>query len=200
MTVLGVTPYDGRWMTPDIDTTYGNLPNSTRLNVWGAAGTLEYDIGGATLTSITAYRSTAGLFNRDADGAPATFGHTQNGVYDQRQFSQELQITGNAFDRRLNYAAGVYYFNESGNDVQVVTLPAAFGVILNTTFVKNKSYAAYAQASFKLTDTIGVTGGVRYTNDDKGYRVPLGGSAIINGFAGVFGPPGTITPFFAPGS
>lgn len=82
----------------------------------------------------------------------------------------------------------------------MVTLPAAFGVVLNTTFVKNKSYAAYAQASFKLTDTIGVTGGVRYTNDDKGCRVPLGGSAIINGFAGVFGPPGTITPFFAPGS
>lgn len=198
--VLGVTPYDGRWITPSLDTTFATGPNGTHLNVWGVAGTLEYDIGGTMLKSITSYRRTSGSFNRDADGSPAAVLHTQNFDYRQKQFSQELQITGHAFDRRLNYAAGVYYFGETGNDFLTVTLPVAFGVVRNFTFVDNKSYAAYAQATFKLTPTLGITGGVRYTKDEKGYRVPVGGGAIVNGFAAIFGPAGTVTPFFAPGS
>jgi iron complex outermembrane recepter protein len=198
--VLGVTPYDGRWVTPSLDTTFATGPNGTRLNVWGVAGTLEYDIGGATLKSISSYRHTSGSFNRDADGSPAAVTHTQNFDYRQKQFSEELQITGQAFDRRLSYAAGVYYFDESGNDLLTVTLPVAFGLVRNFTYVDNKSYAAYAQATFKITPTLGITGGVRYTKDEKGYRVPVGGGAIVNGFAAVFGPAGTVTPFFAPGS
>jgi len=198
--VLGVTPYDGRWITPNLDTTFATGPNGTHLNIWGVAGTLEYDLGGQTLKSITAYRRTSGSFNRDADGSPAAVTHGQNFDYDQKQFSQELQITGRALDRRLNYAFGVYYFDESGNDLLTVTVPAAFGLVRNFTYVDNKSYAAYAQATIKVTPTLGVTGGVRYTKDEKGYRVPVGGGAIVNGFAAVFGPAGTVTPFFAPGS
>ena len=198
--VLGVTPYDGRWITPSLDTTFATGPNGTKLNIWGVAGTLEYDVGGATLKSITAYRHTSGSFNRDADGSPMIVTHGQNFDYLQKQLSQEFQITGRTFDRRLNYAAGIYYFAESGNDLLTVTLPAAFGVVRNFTYVDNKSYAAYAQATFKLTPTLGITGGVRYTKDEKGYRVPVGGGAIVNGFAAVFGPAGTVTPFFAPGS
>ncbi|MBL0925589.1 MAG: TonB-dependent receptor [Sphingomonadaceae bacterium] len=198
--VLSVTPFDARWITPDLNTTYANGPNGTRLNVWGAAGTLEYDFGGATIKSISAYRKTSGSFNRDADGSPTAVTHTENFDYRQEQFSQELQLTGQAFDRRLAYAAGLYYFDEKGNDLLNVTLPVAFGQVRNFTFVKNKSYAAYAQATFKITPTLGITGGVRYTKDKKGYFVPLGGGAITNGFAAIFGPAGTVTPFFAPGN
>lgn len=198
--VLGVTPFDGRWITSDLGSTFANGPNGTKLNIWGVAGTLEFDVGDATIKSITSYRRTSGSFNRDADGSPAAVTHTQNFDYKQKQFSQELQITGQAFDNRLNYAAGVYYFDESGNDLLNVTLPVAFGLVRNFTFVENKSYAAYAQATFKITPTLGVTGGVRYTKDEKGYRVPVGGGAIVNGFAAIFGPAGSVTPFFAPGS
>lgn len=197
--VLGVRPYDGRWITSSLDLTNGTLRDDTRLNVWGAAGTLEYKIGDASLKSITAYRKTSGSFNRDADGSPMPVAQTQNPDYRQSQFSEELQLTGTGFDRRLNYTGGVYYFSETGQDLQIVTLPAAFGTVLNTTFIGNKSYAAYAQATFKITSTISATGGVRYTKDKKGYFVPVNGGAIINGFAAVYGPPGTYTPFFAPG-
>jgi iron complex outermembrane recepter protein len=198
--VLGVPPYDGRWITSDLGSTFATGPNGTRLNVYGVAGTLVYNIGNATLKSITSYRRTSGSFNRDADGSPAAVTHTRNFDYKQNQFSQELQITGQAFADRLNYAAGVYYFDEKGNDLLEVTLPVAFGFVRNYTFVANKSYAAYAQATFKITPTLGVTGGIRYTKDEKGYRVPVGGGAIVNGFAAIFGPAGTVTPFFAPGS
>lgn len=197
--VLGVSPYDSRWITPGLGTTFATGPNGTRLDVWGVAGTLEYDIGDATIKSITSYRRTSGAFNRDADGSPTAVTHTRNFDYKQTQFSEELQITGQALDRRLNYAAGFYYFDESGNDLLEVTLPVAFGLVRNYTFVENKSYAAYAQATFKITPTLRVTGGVRYTKDKKGYSVPVGGGAIVNGFAALYGPAGTVTPFFAPG-
>jgi hypothetical protein len=50
----------------------------------------------------------------DADGSPLSFlelSFTQN----QWQFSQELQLLGKAFDKKLNYVLGAYYFKEKGD-------------------------------------------------------------------------------------
>ena len=199
--VLGTAPYDGRWITPDLNRTYATGPNGTRLNIWGGALTLEQALPlDATIKSITAYRSTNGSFNRDPDGSPLKVIENQNFNYDQKQFSQELQLTGDAIDNRLKYVGGVYYFRETGNDFLDVTLPIAFGSLTNYTLVKNKSYAAYGQLNFAITDTLGVTGGVRYTEDKKQYRVPVGTGGITNGLLGLFGPPGTMTPFIPSGT
>ena len=199
--VLGTQPYDGRWITPGLNSTYATGPNGTRLNIWGTALTLEQSLPfDATIKAISAYRATDGSFNRDPDGSPLKVTENQNFDYKQKQFSQELQLTGNAFDKRLKYVAGVYYFRETGNDLLNVTLPIAFGNLTNYTFVKNKSYAAYGQVNFAITDTLGLTGGVRYTDDKKQYRVPAGSGGVINGLLGLFGPPGTATPFIPSGT
>jgi len=99
----------------------------------------------------------------------------------------------------LKWAAGLYYFYEDGNDILTVTLPQAFGTVNNFTFVENISYAAYAQGTYDLTENLAATFGIRYSEDEKEYFVPVNGGAIINGIAGVFGPTGSITPFFPPG-
>ena len=198
---LGTPPYDGRWITPDLNRTYATGPNGTKLNIWGTALTLEQTLPfDATIKSITAYRSTSGSFNRDADGSPLKVTENHNFDYQQKQFSQELQLTGDAIDKRLKYVGGLYYFRETGNDFLDVTLPIAFGNLTNYTLVKNKSYAAYGQLNFAITDTLGLTGGVRYTEDKKQYRVPVGTGAITNGLLGLFGPPGTVTPFVPAGT
>ena len=199
--VLGTQPYDGRWITPGLNSTYATGPNGTRLNIWGTALTLEQSLPfDATIKSISAYRATDGSFNRDPDGSPLKVTENQNFDYKQKQFSQELQLTGSAVDKRLKYVAGVYYFRETGNDLLNVTLPIAFGNLTNYTFVKNKSYAAYGQVNFAITDTLGITGGVRYTDDKKQYRVPAGSGGVINGLLGLFGPTGTATPFIPSGT
>ena len=199
--VLGTEPYDGRWITPDLKSTFATGPNGTRLNIWGTALTLEQQLPfDATIKSITAYRSTKGSFNRDPDGSPLQVTENENFDYRQKQFSQELQLTGNAISDRLKYVAGLYYFRETGRDFLDVTLPIAFGNLTNYTLVKNKSYAAYGQLNFAITDTLGVTGGVRYTKDKKQYTVPPGTGGVVNGLLGLFGTPGTLTPFIPSGT
>ena len=199
--LLGTQPYDGRWITPDLNSTYATGPNGTELNIWGTALTLEKKLPfDAAIKSITAYRSTDGAFHRDPDGSPLKVTENDNFNYKQKQFSQELQLTGEAIGRRLKYVGGLYYFRETGNDFLNVTLPLAFGSLTNYTFVKNKSYAAYGQLNFEVTNTLRVTGGVRYTKDKKEYRVPAGTGGVDNGLLGLFGPTGTFTPFIPAGT
>ncbi|MEM7569174.1 MAG: TonB-dependent receptor [Pseudomonadota bacterium] len=197
---LGDLPFDERWITPDLDTTFATGPNGTELDIWGVSLTLDWDLGWGEVKSITAYRKTDGRFARDADGSPVDFATTNNFDYGQDQFSQELQLTGRAFDDRLQYAAGVYYFDESGNDELIVTLPDAFGFVSNFTFVNNQSIAAYAQATYEIIDNLSLTAGARYTEDDKEYTAPAGGNGVTNGLAAIFGPTGTQTAFFPPGT
>jgi len=191
--------FGAEFITPDLDTTFATGPNGTNLDIYGAALTLDWDLGFGELKSISAYRRTEGSFARDADGSPLAVTETSNFGYEQEQFSQELQLTGSAIQDRLKYALGVYYFDESGQDFLTVTLPVLFGSVNNFTEVDNISYAAYAQGTFSITDALSVTGGVRYTRDEKAYTVPVDGGAILNGPAEVFGPVGTFTPFFPAG-
>lgn len=198
--VLGDTPIDERFITSDLDSTFATGPNGTELDIWGVSLVLDWDLGWGQVKSTTAYRKTSGSFARDADGSPVDFAHTENFDYGQDQFSQELQLTGTVIDDKLKYAAGVFFFDESGNDELFVTLPDAFGIVSNFTFVNNQSIAAYAQGTYAITDELSLTAGARYTEDDKEYTAPADGNGITNGFAGIFGAPGTFTNFFPPGT
>ncbi len=184
---FGNAPYDGRWITSDIDTTFANGPNGTSLNIWGTSLTLDWDVGDVKFKSISAYRRTDGSFNRDADGSPLALTHTENYDYGQSQFSQELQANFDLLDGRLKTVAGLYYFHEKGRDFLDVTLPASFAFLETGFRIKNDSYAGYVQSSFEIVPDLRLTGGIRYTRDDKSYN------AVINTFtlgpvgAAVFG-------------
>jgi iron complex outermembrane receptor protein len=151
------------------DTTFATGPNGTRLNSWGVALTTEYDVTDTlSIKSITAYRETDGSFARDADGSPLTIAHTSNYGYEHKQFSQELQFVGTLADDRIKYAAGLYYFRETGSDPLIVNLPPAFGTIFqDIADIENDSYAAFAQVTGELTDALSITLGARYTEDNK---------------------------------
>jgi outer membrane receptor protein involved in Fe transport len=81
---------------------------------YGLSGEVDYNLGGASLTSITAYRhyyadqggdidySTVDILYRDPGGASRRF----------NTFSQELRLQGNAFDNHLDWLVGAYYANE----------------------------------------------------------------------------------------
>ena len=80
----------------------------------GVSGQVDYDLGPATLTSITAYRhyksgqpgdidySTVDILFRDSPGATRRF----------NTFTQELRLNGNAFADKLDWLVGAYYANE----------------------------------------------------------------------------------------
>lgn len=104
----------------------------------------------------------------------------------QKQWSQEFNLTGTVGDR-LEYVAGVFYFEESSQEINPqfpavvipseAPIPLGPGLSVNSFFVpvqalmsfrhKSKSQAAFAQATYDLTDKLSFTGGIRYTKDTK---------------------------------
>lgn len=198
---FGFVPYDDRWVTPELDTTYETGPNRSDLDVWGADMTLEWDVSETiTLKSITAYRETTGVFNSPEDGSPLVIAHALTQDYEQTQFTQELQATGTSFEGALNWVLGGYYLNEDGFEDQIVSLVPSFGSLISDQEHSTRSFAAYAQGTYAVTDTVNVTGGVRYTRDKK-TNLPVDASITL-GIAGAFAfglAPGDVLDFVPPG-
>ncbi len=96
-------------------------PNVDDHDIWGLGGTLKWDTGPFSVKSITAYRSLEAEFARDGDNSPVQYIQTNNTV-DQNQFSQELQVSGDAMNGGLNWLVGGYYFDEHAVDKNNVRL------------------------------------------------------------------------------
>lgn len=163
-------PYDNRFVTSSIDTSYANGNNFNKLQQGGGSLTLEYDLGSqAMIKSITAYRELHWKVGMDLDGSPLDFLHTSFSM-NQKQFSQELQLTGSAIDKRLKYVLGAYYFKESGDLHDYVTFAEGLLQVDGPNNLATKNYAFYGQVDFALTERLGITVGGRYTHEDKTFE------------------------------
>ncbi len=164
-----------------------NSPFRANMKSYGASGEIDYDLGRASLTSITAYRWWDWYPENDADGLPLPIllkGQQENF---QRQFSQELRLASNGH-HFIDYVAGLYYFwqtvpgygaTQYGSDFAKWSFPAATpglaglsaalnGAEADSYSVANtKSYAAYAQTDTHFTDKLTLTTGLRFTHEDK---------------------------------
>ncbi len=88
------------------------VPYTSKSDDWGASGEINYDFGGATLTSITAYRDYKNKQGQDGDFNALDILNRQNLDRRFRLFSQELRLQGEAFDGRLDWLIGGYYSTE----------------------------------------------------------------------------------------
>jgi iron complex outermembrane recepter protein len=188
-------PYDNRFVTNNIDTSYANGNNYSKLKAYGGALTLEYDLSDAVaLKSITAYRELHWNVGMDVDGSPLNFLHTSF-TMNQWQFSQEFQLLGSAMDKKLNYVLGAYYFKEAGDLHDYVTFAEGLLQVDGPNDLATKNYAFFGQVDWKLTEQLGITVGGRYTHEDKsfeGFQSDANGLTykILNFLAGIgAGPP-----------
>jgi len=192
---------DGQYFTPTNPDTgapllpYGDTaspyPSAAHLVETSQSLTLGYRIGQLTLRSITALAQTSDYWTLDFSGgfnpfpgAPTEAGFDRDNVAHQHQITQEFQAVGDAFEGRLHYIGGLFFFDESAHEAITDTFGAdtvaPYPVsLLPTSFTTtSRSYAAYGQADFKVTDKLTLTGGLRYTDDQKHFN-----GAIQNGFA-----------------
>jgi len=158
--------------------TFATGPNGTSIDVYGGSLTVSYDINdNLEFKSVTSYRETEALFNRDADGSPLTITHGSND-FDHEQFSQEFQLVGSALNGNLDWIAGVYYFREEATDFFRAPITFPFGTGILNSEVENESIAAFGQVTYRFNDQLAVTAGIRYTEDDKellpDFRTELG--------------------------
>lgn len=162
--------YDERWVSSDPYFFEGTGPNQDNGRLWGTSLTVTWGLDWATLKSISAYRRSSVDNAVDPDGSPLTVLDEFERIR-QHQFSQEFQLTGEAFDNHLKWVTGLYYFNEYAEDDNRFNVALEFfGGAANfeqDLEIKNTSYAAYGQATYDLTDQLNLTVGARVTTEKK---------------------------------
>lgn len=133
--------------------------NRQNNEYWSVHAQLDYDLGFAKLTLLPAYRSSDVDYSTVATDAPVIHIETS------RMTSVEGRLSNDG--TRAKWVAGLYYYNED----QTAPSLANFGVannIFSEYYLTTKAYAAFGQATIKLTDTLRLIGGLRYTVDKRG--------------------------------
>jgi len=147
---------------------------------WGASANVSYDFGDMQLTAITAYEGTEGSGRGDIDGGVAGVGpgfipfdaDTQDSIDDLDQVTQEVRLASDT-GGPLSWQVGAYYFD---SEFTVTTVgPSGFPPPATLTH-GNQAWAVFGQASYDVTEQFSVTGGLRYTKDEKDLTV-LGATA-----------------------
>jgi iron complex outermembrane receptor protein len=186
--------YDG-----DIDGN-GADNNPQKYENYGASLKLEFGLEDMNFTSITAIENAEGSSLGDIDGGVTlneaadingdgtseltfpgniAFGAvTQDNLDDLEQFTQEFRLASDTTDA-LNWQVGAFYYESSFN---VTSIDGFFGA--TTVFHDNTTWAVFGQTSYDVNEKLNITGGVRYTKDDKSLVV---GEQNVNGFALVIG-------------
>lgn len=152
-------------------------PNITSINEvpyayaktqnFGFTGILDTSFGQVQL--ITGYRKIDSYAGLDLDGSifPIHFTENQESI---KQYSGELQVTGKAFNNKLDFAAGLFAFHEKGFDQSIsIVLPLLNPLTSHFyAIIDNDSLGAYAQGTWHFSDQLSFTGGLRYSYDAKG--------------------------------
>jgi iron complex outermembrane receptor protein len=128
---------------------------------------VKYDTGAGELKWITGYRGVKADNLIDLDGFSIPL-HLTASTVDLKQYSSELQFTGEAMNDRLKFALGATWFRETGSDRSHTS---TFGSPAWTQFlgtVDNTSWGIYGQGSYAVTDALNITAGLRWSHDRKG--------------------------------
>jgi iron complex outermembrane receptor protein len=133
----------------------------------------NYTLEDVTLTSISAYTWYDNQYMGNSEfSAQGQVGVYENGRYGM--FSQELRgVT--TFEGPLNFLFGVYYQNTDfsfRNSARIFAAPRdpvtgrywSYDKISTT---EGKTWSAFAEATWNITDTLELAGGARYTRETK---------------------------------
>jgi iron complex outermembrane recepter protein len=173
----------------------GTYPASSELENRGWSLVARWDVNETlAFKSITADRSLDWSGTRDADNTPLLILHT-NYTSESEQFSQELQALIDS--ERLDGVLGLYYFDEDSFDRVIVPLGNP-GTSYDTQRVSlgAEARAAFTEWTFKLTDALSATAGVRYTEETKSLQGILFNVAPAS--AAEPPPPTALCPFAGP--
>jgi iron complex outermembrane recepter protein len=169
--------------------------NSQEITAWGGVLRLEYDLGAATLTSVTGYE-TLDMYSRgDIDGGfGASFlgegnygpgnipfaSESADGLPDLDQLTQELRLSSNIGDQ-IDWILGAFYFDESlqvdsfGYDSLTPGNPED-GYAFQTQDAR--AYALFGSMTFHASDVWDFQLGLRFSDEKKDFmaqrvRVPF---------------------------
>ncbi|MEJ2443355.1 MAG: TonB-dependent receptor [Exilibacterium sp.] len=160
-------PLDDRYITGDPDRTYAVGSNFSQVDAWGTSLLMDWSLTDTvTLKTITAYRELESSTGVDNSGMPMVMVDTSFHTV-QEQLSQEFQLMGNAFDDRLKWAAGLYYFEEEGSLVDTVVFAEGLVQVFGLNNLENEAWAVFTNLDYAITNDWGLTLGLRHTEEEK---------------------------------
>ena len=142
-------------------------------NTSGISADLTWDLGPATLYYLGSHRSfdhdqLANFYYRVQPALALNVRESFLGDYTQN--SHELRVATNS-EGPFNAQAGLYYFREQSSqlytfhDLDVIGLPPYYIFDHGPTVATSK--AIFGQATYRVTDKLRATAGIRSTHDDK---------------------------------
>lgn len=163
-----ITPYLQSGVPSSTSSTFAPVQNlKVTGHTWGA----ETAINANTKLKYTgSHRSMAYTDSGDLDGSPVNV-FTGNRSTEYTTDSHELQVTGTAPD--TNYVAGLYYFKDSGSTISnqiggfFSFSPLAIKHRQTNFGLGTTAKAAYGQVDYALSKATTLTGGLRYTTEEK---------------------------------
>ena len=171
--------------TRSVYDTRAGIGDRNRVVAQGLSLTGEFGLSDAlTFKTISAYRdgSTNTVIDFDNTALPTLDVPAE---YDDWQFTQEVQLLVEA--DRVQGVLGLYYLDAKASGAFDTVVGLLNTTTLTSGEVRTKSYAAFGDVSFDVTDKLKLSGGLRYTKDDKrgtvfrrnytGIRSPLFGNA-----------------------
>jgi iron complex outermembrane recepter protein len=131
----------------------------------GASAKLALQLNGTTtLNSLTAYRKSNFHFFIDADATELTL-QTSDVPDIQRQLSQELTLVQRT--PKLTWIGGAFFFDEHDEgEVEITVYPMAIQ-IRPFPRIRARAWALFGQATYSVSSRLSLTGGVRYTDEQK---------------------------------
>jgi iron complex outermembrane recepter protein len=156
--------------------------------------TFDYDLGAATLTSVTSYWHGTIKSRGDVDGGFGaaflpSFGpgiipftaETEDAIPGLSQFTQEFRLASKG-DGPLSYQAGLFYFHEklrieSFNYATVGDFFPPLGInnppgavnIIARQRQTSKAWGVFGSGTYAFTDTLKFSAGLRYNNDKRDF-------------------------------
>jgi iron complex outermembrane receptor protein len=149
---------------------------------------VDYDLGRAQLTSLTAWNDYDYKSSADADRSQFNLLYFVDDSYSGDAVSQEFRLTSD-LDGPLQYLAGIYYLHEEnkrdnpqpfailGEDIlsvgtvtfgpQLALVAAPGDYITVEGRYKTDVYAGFGQTTYSFTDEWLLTLGLRYTSEEK---------------------------------
>ena len=174
-----LNPYD---RLTDID-----APIAVRTDEGGLSAVADWNLGKVTVTSVSSWRWWNWDAANDRDYTGIKIQLLQHIPSRQDQYSQELRVASNG-RQTLDYVAGLYAFSQtiSGEPITAYGPQAAYWLLGPApafpsnlldgytqdghTRFHSASYAAFGEVTWHASERLSLTGGLRYTYEDKNGR------------------------------
>ena len=135
----------------------------------GASLQWDHDFGSVRFASITAYREAKQDTNWPVSPLPA-FRNEIEYSRKEKQFSQELQL-GSSAESDIQWVVGLYYLDTKAGFYPATLTGTALAPLQSLQFVTEvtgQSGAAFGQVTAPLWEGAHLTGGLRYTVEERG--------------------------------